>query len=443
MKTIITLVLLLCTSTSFAAGGAFQIYNGKLSYPDGSESITAPLDGKTIYNGSGAPSIAATPGDFYLDTSNTKLYGPYDGTWGSGVSLIGPIGGARCNLGDFINCYEGSPGTLNVGVCKSGTRVCNSDGVGFGSCVGQILPSRAICNGNDNDCDGVPDNNPICTAPAFTSTTPTSPSNNITPALNGTAPTGSTVSIYTSSSCTGNAITSGIASGGSFSVNVTVSANTTSIFYAKATDGFGDSSPCSTGISYSSDTNSTTPVISSSTPTSPSQAISITLNGTAEVGATVTIYRSNNCTGAPLASGLANSGNFAISTTVPPNSTNQFTAKAVDLAGNTSSCSSQFIYISDNTPPTVSIISTNPVSPSNVMTPLVIGTTNEGATVYIYSNAPCTGGYLSSGTSSQFSSTGIAVTVQTNSTTILYARAMDAAGNSSVCSQGISYTHTP
>lgn len=98
MKALIALVLLLCASTSFAAGGAFQIYNNKFSFPDGSEFSTAPKDGKTILNGSGAPIAPANPGDFYIDTTNKMLYGPYAASWPAGVSLIGPAGSAVAPL---------------------------------------------------------------------------------------------------------------------------------------------------------------------------------------------------------------------------------------------------------------------------------------------------------------------------------------------------------
>jgi len=54
----------------------------------------AGTDGKTVLNGSGAPSSGTgTNGDFYLDTTASQLYGPKTaGAWGSGVSLIGPQG---------------------------------------------------------------------------------------------------------------------------------------------------------------------------------------------------------------------------------------------------------------------------------------------------------------------------------------------------------------
>lgn len=59
---------------------------------DGSVLTKAPKDGKSILNGSGAPSVAGNIGDFYIDTTNNRLYGPYAGSWGAGVSLVGPQG---------------------------------------------------------------------------------------------------------------------------------------------------------------------------------------------------------------------------------------------------------------------------------------------------------------------------------------------------------------
>ena len=51
---------------------------------------------------------------------------------------------AGCFPGDMLNCYTGSPETLNVGLCKGGVRTCTSDGSGFGTCVGEFTPN---CNG--------------------------------------------------------------------------------------------------------------------------------------------------------------------------------------------------------------------------------------------------------------------------------------------------------
>ncbi len=51
-------------------------------------------DGKTILSGTGAPSNSVgANGDYFLDTTNSRLYGPKtSGAWGGYVSLIGPQG---------------------------------------------------------------------------------------------------------------------------------------------------------------------------------------------------------------------------------------------------------------------------------------------------------------------------------------------------------------
>jgi hypothetical protein len=51
-------------------------------------------DGKTVRNGSGAPSSGlGVDGDFYIDTTADAIYGPKTaGAWGSATSLVGPAG---------------------------------------------------------------------------------------------------------------------------------------------------------------------------------------------------------------------------------------------------------------------------------------------------------------------------------------------------------------
>jgi hypothetical protein len=58
---------------------------------------TNGIDGKTILNGSGVPSSGlGVNGDFYIDTTASRIYGPKaSGAWGGGVSLIGPAGTIR------------------------------------------------------------------------------------------------------------------------------------------------------------------------------------------------------------------------------------------------------------------------------------------------------------------------------------------------------------
>ena len=74
------------------------------------DDVSAGADGKTILNGTTAPSSdVGADGDFFLDTANAVLYGPKIlGGWGAGISLTGPRGergasgatGAKGDTGD-------------------------------------------------------------------------------------------------------------------------------------------------------------------------------------------------------------------------------------------------------------------------------------------------------------------------------------------------------
>ncbi|HBG07004.1 MAG: hypothetical protein A2075_17070 [Geobacteraceae bacterium GWC2_58_44] len=76
----------------YAASGSFSVSKDTFYFPDGTSAKTAPKDGKSVLNGIGAPSLIGNVGDFYIDTQNNRLYGPYNGSWGTGVSLVGPQG---------------------------------------------------------------------------------------------------------------------------------------------------------------------------------------------------------------------------------------------------------------------------------------------------------------------------------------------------------------
>ena len=98
-------------------------------------------------------------------------------------------------------------------------------------------------------------------APTGLSTTPTSPSNSVSPTVTGTAGGGSLVRLYVNSTCSlpakdaaGASVSGTAATGGNFSFVVRVTANATTTFYATATTSNG-TSPCSTStVSYTVDT---------------------------------------------------------------------------------------------------------------------------------------------------------------------------------------------
>lgn len=59
-------------------------------------------------------------------------------------------------------CYTGDPLDLEVenGQCRAGTQACELEF--YGPCTGEVLPGEEVCDGQDNDCDGVTDDLPDC-----------------------------------------------------------------------------------------------------------------------------------------------------------------------------------------------------------------------------------------------------------------------------------------
>ncbi len=101
--------------------------------PDGS--AWGPCEGEVV---PGAETCAA-PGDEDCDGSANE----------EGASC-------SCVPGSVAACYSGPGGTENTGPCKGGTQVCQPDGLGYGPCEGEVVPSPETCaTSADDDCDGL------------------------------------------------------------------------------------------------------------------------------------------------------------------------------------------------------------------------------------------------------------------------------------------------
>jgi hypothetical protein len=162
------------------------------------------------------------------------------------------------------------------------------------------------------------------------------------------------VKLYTSSDCSGAPVASGGAAAfGGAGITVNVADDTSTTLKATATDAAGNVSTCSSGVTYVEDSTApATPSGLASSPVSPANDNSPKLAGSAEAGSTVKLYTTNDCSGAPTASGSA--GTFAspgVAVSVSDDSTTTFKATATDAAGNVSACSSGTTYVEDSTAP--------------------------------------------------------------------------------------------
>lgn len=61
-----------------------------------------------------------------------------------------------CVPGQKLQCHSGPPQTQFKGNCQPGWVTCATDGMSYGPCVGEVLPSQEDCDETytDEDCDG-------------------------------------------------------------------------------------------------------------------------------------------------------------------------------------------------------------------------------------------------------------------------------------------------
>jgi hypothetical protein len=92
-------------------------------------------------------------------------------------------------------------------------------------------------------------------------------------------------------------------------------------------------------------------------------------------------------------------------------------------------------------PSTPVLEETLPASPSTSTTPSIAGQADAETSIKLYREANCTGAVAKTGTAAELAGAGIQVTVAGGSTTTFWATATDIHGDTSACSNPISYTH--
>lgn len=73
------------------------------------------------------------------------------------LNAAGTKKAAECKPGIVEACYNGPDGTAGRGQCRGGNRTCSSDAI-WGACTGEVGPKKETCNRVDDDCDGITDN---------------------------------------------------------------------------------------------------------------------------------------------------------------------------------------------------------------------------------------------------------------------------------------------
>jgi hypothetical protein len=217
--------------------------------------------------------------------------------------------------------------------------------------------------------------------------------------------------------------------------------NTATAFRVKARDEAGNASGCSEPFVYTED--SLPPVAPKwlASLATRSNANSVTLTVEVAANSQLSLFGSGDCGGTALETAVASNRDGQFSFTprmVGDDTTHVFSVSAADDLGNTS-CSLPFTFVEDSTPPLPPVLSTEPASPSPQSFPDVVGTTEPGASVLLYTTPQCSGPPRKTGTTDAQGRFEIQLPVELNTATAVYARARDAVGNLSACSEPLVY----
>ena len=275
----------------------------------------------------------------------------------------------------------------------------------------------------------------------------------ITPTITGTAEAGATVTLYDTDGTT--VLGTATATGGNWSITSSTLAQGAHSLTAKATDTAGNVSTASAGLSVTVDTTAPvapgTPVLAAASDTGSSNADGITsattptITGTAEAGATVTLYDTDGTT--VLGTATATGGNWSITSSALGQGAHTLTAKATDTAGNVSTASAGLAITVDTTAPaapgTPVLAAASDTGSSNsdritsATTPTITGTAEAGATVKLYDTDGTTVLGTTTATGGNWS---ITTSTLSQGAHTLTAKATDTAGNTSIASAGLGVT---
>ena len=281
--------------------------------------------------------------------------------------------------------------------------------------------------------------------------------NDQTLTLSGTAEAGDTVEIFRDGVSIGTTV-AGV--GGDWSLaDVNLLADGTYQFTARATDGAGNQGAASAAFqvtidttapvapTFGSVTDNVAPVTGLVADNGTTNDTTLTIDGTAELGSTVTVYDTDGTT--VVGTGVATGGAGPITTSALSEGAHTLTLRATDAAGNQVAASTAFHVTIDTLAPGAPVITsvTDNVEPvtgavadngsSNDTTLTVAGTAAAGSTVTLYDTDGTTVLGTGVATGGVFS---ITTSVLGEGAHALTARASDAAGNQGAASAAFQVT---
>jgi hypothetical protein len=223
----------------------------------------------------------------------------------------------------------------------------------------------------------------------------TSPSKqtSITVRASGTE-AGSTVQVFSESSCTSAPIASTAGMSGSTDMTIAGFVQGSNALYGKQIDAAGNSSGCSSVLYYVLDSNPPAPpVIALAAGQLPNTNLSsVNLDFTlSETGGSLKIYSNSNCTVLQTTVSVS-AASFTHNLSGQGEGTHAYYATHTDAQGNISACSPTFAsWTKDTVAPAAPVLaaSTSPAGPSAAMNISIMGTAEANSTVKLYDGAGC------------------------------------------------------
>jgi hypothetical protein len=283
------------------------------------------------------------------------------------------------------------------------------------------------------------DNTPPTAVDIDSPNTSSVPSNNLQPTLSGDTDANTDVALFRSADCTGASLSTRSNGVGRWSIAVgstlAATANASTSYTARASDALGNER-CSAVFTYTTDTLD--PALNRTSPdlTRPWQTRRPTFGGTAEVNATVRVFRGAGCTGPSVGPQTASTGSWSLTldaaTEAPLDGSTTYSAQALDAAGN-DTCQ-DFVYVTDNAAPTPLTQTTPNLSQTyKERRPTFGGATEANAKVQIFRGAACSGPATAESTAAANGTWSVATGATTEAVltgnTSYSVQAKDAAGN--------------